>query len=116
MVLDEANLIVEASARRKYHVGLRRRALGLRSSWGISFDSPTSRVCSYSYLLFDGQFGNESIPIAFVRALDPDEEEMLLIQYGRKEPEIEQTPVPVDLPGAEVEELDSGSRDDASGA
>ncbi len=41
---------------------------------------------------------------------------MLLIQYGRKEPEIKQTPAPVELPGAEVEELDSGSRDDASGA
>ncbi len=108
--------MLEASARRKYHVGLQRRAPGLRSSRGISFDSPTSRVCSYSNLLFAGQFGNESTPIAYIRELSPDEEEMLLIRYGRKEPENEQIPVPVELPGAEVEELDSGSRDDSSGA
>lgn len=115
VLLDEANLIVDASARRKYHIGLRRRALGLRSSWGIAFDSPTGRVCARSYLLFDGQFGKESIPIAFIRELSPDEQEILLIEYGRKEPEIKQTPAPVELPGAEVEELDSGSRDRSSG-
>ena len=43
-VLDESNLIVEGSGRRKYHVVLQRRAYGLSSTWGITFDSPTGRV------------------------------------------------------------------------
>jgi hypothetical protein len=38
-----------------------------------------------------------------------------LIQYGKKEPEIKQAPVPREVKGAEVEELDSAAFDDSSG-
>ena len=107
-VLDEANLIVSASGRRQYHVALQRRAYGLRSSWGIAFESPTSRICAaFGEVVFRGHFdGGDSIRIASIRELSPEEEEDLLIRYGKKEPEIERQPVPQEVPGAEVEELD----------
>ena len=106
-VLDESNLIVSTSGRRQYHVVLQRRAHGLRSSWGIAFKSPTGRICSaFSEVVFKGHFDGESIRIATIRELSPEEEEDLLIRYGKKEPEIEQTPVPPEVKGADVEELD----------
>ncbi len=37
------------------------------------------------------------------------------VRYGRKNPEFEQAPVPAELPGTRVEELDSVSRDVSSG-
>ena len=115
-VLDESNLIIEASGRRQYHMTLRRRAYGLRSSWGIAFDSPSSRVCAgFSEVKFDDNFDGGSIRIASIRELGPEEHELLLIQYGKKEPEIKQAPVPREVKGAEVEELDSAAVDDSSG-
>ena len=114
-VLDEANLIVEGSSRRSYHVGLQRRAFGLNSSWSIAFSSPTGRICAkFSELIFKGDFERESIRIASIKELTTDEEEILLIQYGKKKPEIEHTPAPAELPGAEVEELDPDANDSQS--
>ena len=67
-VLDERNLIVEASGRRNYHVVLMRRAHGLSSSWGIVFASPTSRVCEgFSEVVFKGHFDGDSIRITSIR-------------------------------------------------
>ncbi len=112
-VLDESNLIIDASGRRKYHMTLSRRAMGLRSSWGIDFDSPTGRVCAgFSEVLFEGQFDGESIRIASIRELSQEEHEHLMIQFGKKEPEIRQTPVPKEVQGAEVEELDPDAKRD----
>ena len=111
-VLDEQNLIVDASGRRKYHVVLRRRAHGLRSSWGIVFDAPSSRVCSgFSEVVFRGDFGDrmEAIRISRIRLLTPEDEETLLIKFGKKEPEIKQTPAPQEVKGADVEELDTAA-------
>jgi len=106
-VLDERNLIVEASGRQSYHVTLQMRAHGLRGSWGIAFDSPTSRICAgFSEIIFKGDFDGESIRIASIRALSPEEEEHLLIRFGKKEPEIKYTPAPQEVKGADVEELD----------
>ena len=114
-VLDEANLIVDGSGSRSYHVGLQRRAFGLNSSWSIAFRSPTGRICaSFSELIFNGDFEKESIRIASIKELTKEDEEILLIQYGKKKPEIEQTPAPAELPGAEVEELDSDANDSPS--
>jgi len=111
-VLDESNLIVEGSARRKYHVSLDRRAFGLKSTWAIGFKSSTNQVCArFSEMVFDGGFYNESIRIAAIRRLTPEEEEILLIDFGKKEPEIETTPAPIEFPGAEIEELDPAAND-----
>jgi hypothetical protein len=107
MVLDERNLIVTASARRSYHVTLQRRAHGLRDSWRIAFKSPAGRVCaSFSEIVFEGHFDGESIRISSIRELTPEEEEDLLIRFGKKEPEIKHTPAPQEVEGADVEELD----------
>ena len=114
-VLDEANLIVDGSRSRSYHVGLQRRAYGLNSSWGIAFRSPTGRICaSFSELIFNGDFEKESIRIASIKELTTEGKDILLIQYGKKKPEIEQTPAPAEVPGAEVEELDPDANDSPS--
>jgi hypothetical protein len=116
-VLDESNLVIEGSGRRKYHMALRRPAFDLRSSSGISFDSSSGRVCAgFSQVIFDGGIGStESIRIASIRELSPEDHKFLLIQFGKKKPEFEQTPAPRDVKGAEVEELDTAAADDSSG-
>lgn len=110
-VLDEQNLIVEAGGRRQYHVVLSRRAHGLRHSRGIWFKSTTSRVCAgFDSVEYEGSVvGNNRIES--IRELSEEEEEHLLIQYGKKKPEIEQTPAPQEVKGAEVEELDEAARE-----
>jgi len=90
-------------------VVLSRRAYGLQNSLGIVFDSPTSRICSGfgEVVLTDGFGGRaEAIRISNIRLLSPDEDEDLLIRFGKKEPEIKKTPAPREVEGAEVEELD----------
>jgi len=115
-VLDESNLIIDGSGRRQYHVVLRRPARGIRSTSAIGFDSPSSRACAgFSEVTFRGHFGHESIGIVSIRELSPEDHEDLLIQFGKKKPEIEQTPAPREVKGAEVEELDSAATDDSSG-
>ena len=117
-VLDEANLIIEGSGRRKYHVTLRQRAYGISSSWGIAFDSPTGRICpGFSDVVFDDHMNrhHQSIAIASIRELSPEDHEDLLIRFGKKKPEIEQTPAPAEVKGADVEELDTADTDDTSG-
>lgn len=106
-VLDEQNLLIKASGRRNYHVVLARRAFGLRSSWRISFRSPAGSICEgFSEIMFEGQFDGERIRISSIRELSPEELEAVLIDFGKKEPEIKSTPVPQDVKGADVEELD----------
>ncbi len=105
--MDDKNLIVDGIGRRKYHMQLKRRAFGLRSSWAIGFKSRTSQICAgFNEVVFDGHLDNESIRISSIRRISDEEHEDLLIQFGKKEPEIKQTPVPRDVEGAEVEELD----------
>ena len=114
-VLDEQNLLIDASGRRTYHVVLRRRAHGLRSSIRIGLDSTSSRVCEdFSEIVFNENMFDRSVErvrIRSIRLLTPEEEEHLLIQFGKKEPEIEQTPTPQDVKGAEVEELDTADNE-----
>ena len=114
-VLDESNLIVEVSSNRNYHVALQRRARGLRFSQGIVFKSTTSRVCAgFDEIVFNDRMGGESVRIAAIKELSPEDHEDLLIQYGKKEPDFEQAPATKDVKGAEVEELDPAA-DDSSG-
>ena len=107
-VLDERNLIIDAG-RRSYHLVLQRRAWGLNRSWGIAFDSATSRVCAgFDEVVFDRREDGGSIRIETIRALTPEEEEHLLIRFGKRKPEIEYTSPPKDVKGADVEELEPG--------
>jgi len=106
-VLDDSNLIVTASVKRKYHIVLRRRAFGLRSTWKIGFRSPTGMICpGSSELIVDDGFSPERIHIAAIRQLSPDDLDELLIRFGKKEADIEQAPATEEIEGAEVEELD----------
>ncbi|NND47403.1 MAG: hypothetical protein HKN55_07030 [Woeseiaceae bacterium] len=106
-VLDDSNLIVSESGKRKYHVVLQRRAFGLRSSWKLGFRSTTSRVCAgFGEIIVDDGMGPDRIRIASIRRLTPEDEEDLLIRFGKIKPENPQTPAPEKVEGAEVEELD----------
>ena len=106
-VLDDANLIVTAAVRKKYHVVLSRKAMSLQSSHAIGFDTTTSRICSkFSDLIVEGSFGPERIRIVSVRHLTPEDENDLLVRFGKKEPEYEGPRQTEEVDGAEVEELD----------
>ena len=79
-------------------------------TWGIAFNSPTSRFVRDSARSFlTATMDDESIRITSIRELTPEEEEDLLIRFGKKEPEIEHTPAPQEVEGAEVEELDTAA-------
>jgi hypothetical protein len=111
-VLDDANLIVRESRQRNYHMELARPAYGLRSTWRIGFRSSAGRICggTSDIIVADGALGSSSfdrtIRIRSIRRLTPEDEEDLLIRFGKKEPEIEQPRQPEEVEGAEVEELD----------
>lgn len=115
-VLDESNLVISGPGRQKHHVVLYRRAHGIDSSWGISFDTRDSRICAgFGEVVFDNGMRGDSVRIASIRKITPVEHDDLLIQFGKKEPEIQQTPAPNAVKGAEVEELDTAAPDDSSG-
>ncbi len=81
--------------------------MGLRSSWKIAFRSTSGRVCGrFDDILVDDGFGPESIRIAAIRQLTPEEYDELLVRFGKKEPAVEPAPAPDDVESAEVEELD----------
>ena len=106
-VLDDSNLIVTGSGNRKYHITLSRRAVGLRSSWSLGFRSMTGQICAgFGEVVVDDGLGLETIRIASIRQVSPDELDALLVRFGKKEPEIDPTPAPKEIEGAEVEELD----------
>ena len=106
-VLDDANLVVTAHGRRKYHVTLSRRAVGLRASWKIGFRSTSSRICGgFDDIVVDDGFGPERIRIAGIRELTPEEYDELLVRFGKKEPATEPAPAIESVESAEVEELD----------
>ena len=44
--------------------------------------------------------------VSSVRLLSPEEAEDLLIRFGLKEPEVKKMPVPQEVEGADIEELD----------
>jgi hypothetical protein len=111
-VLDDSNLIVRESRSKNYHMELSRRAWGLKSSWQIGFRSSAGRICggTSDIIVRDGALDRSSldgaIRIRSIRRLTPEDEEDLLIRFGKKEPEIEQPRQPEEVEGAEVEELD----------
>jgi len=107
-VLDDSNLIVSAGGKRKYHVQLSRRAMGLRSHWQIGFRSPTGRICGGmgEVIVGDGFGRTEAIRTTSIRQVDEDQLDGLLVRFGKKDPDFEQTPVQKEVDGAEVEELD----------
>ena len=106
-VLDERNLLVTAMGKRNYHVVLGRSAYGMKSSVRLGFVSATSQICAgFGEVIYDQGFGSENIRILSLTRLSPEQEEMLLVQFGLKEPEFEHPRTPEKVEGARVEELD----------
>lgn len=106
-ILDEQNLIVTEGVSRKYHVELSRRAFGLKSSFAIGFQSRSERVCGgFDSLVYDDSLRADSIRIASIRRLTPEQEDNLLVRFGLREPELQEPRQPEAVEGAEVEELD----------
>ena len=106
-VLNDSNLLVSGSGTRSYHIGLTRPARDLSTTWQIAFKPQDSRICpGFSDIVVNGSFGPEYVRIRSIRRLVPEEHEDLLIRYGKKKPEVEQTLEPEEMQGAEVEELD----------
>jgi hypothetical protein len=86
---------------------LSRPAFGLRSTWQIAFRSTTGRICAgFGEIIVDDSLYTDAIRIQSIHRLTPEQVDDLLIQYGKKEPEIELEPVPEPVDSAEVEELD----------
>ncbi len=58
-------------------------------------------------MVVDDSFGSkETIQISSIKEVNPDELNALLVQFGKKVPEIERAPAKEEVHGAVVEELD----------
>jgi hypothetical protein len=58
-------------------------------------------------LIVDDGFGRaDAVRISSIHELNPDDEDELLVRFGKKEPDFEQAPAAEEVSGAEVEELD----------
>ncbi|MEQ9563445.1 MAG: DUF6491 family protein [Woeseiaceae bacterium] len=105
--LDDQNLLIRGAGKRDYLVTLMHRSFGLKSSIGLGFSSRDDQLCPYGgdALVFDG-LNREEVGIRSISKVSPEQAEELLVRFGRKEPDEQQTPAPKALKGAEVEELD----------
>lgn len=105
--LDRQHLLIHGPGRRAYFVRLFRPAFDMRSSIGFRVDSRDDQLCPYGgdTIVF-GSFADERVPVQSISRLTTEQEEQLLIRYGKKGPAESVTPEqPAEVSGAEVEEL-----------
>jgi predicted small secreted protein len=104
--LDRSTLLIEGSGNRVYLVTLMSPALELRSAIRLGVSSRDEWLCSYGgdRLVFGGFMSDEAMILGISR-LTSEQEEELLIRYGKKEPDEQQDQAPPNVKGAEVEEL-----------
>ena len=79
----------------------------MRGSIGLRVDSRDEQLCPYGgdRIIF-GAFADERIGVRSISRLTTEQEEQLLIQYGKRDPAESETTEPAnDVKGAEVEEL-----------
>ncbi len=105
--LDDKNLLIWASVKRPYFVRLFSPAWGLKGSFQLGTVSRDDRLCPYGgdALVFDSA-GRDTVRIASIRRISPEEADWLRVRFGKKDPAEQQAPAPEPLEGAEVEELD----------
>jgi hypothetical protein len=106
-IRSNESLLIHASGKRSYFVRLSMPGFGLKSSFQLATRSRDDNLCPYGgdSIIFDRFAGGEARILSISR-LTPDQVEMLLIRYGKKEPvDTEETPVLPEVKGAEVEEL-----------
>ena len=106
-ILDDRNLIIEVAGRGNYLVGLRTSARGLDEYRPIGFLGMAG-VCKGSQLVFYGSSGRqEMVRLSSIRKITPEELDVLLIHYGKKAPDYNQSMKAEEEDyGAEIEELD----------
>jgi len=105
--LSNESLLIHASGKRSYYVRLSMPGFGLKSSFQLATRSRDDNLCPYGgdSIIFDRFAGGEARILSISR-LTPDQVEMLLIRYGKKEPvDTEEAPALPEVKGAEVEEL-----------
>ena len=105
--LDDQHLLIHGPAKRTYFVTLFRPTFEMRGAYRLSFDSRDGQLCPYGgdSIVFGG-FSNERVRVRSISRITADQEEQLLIRYGKKEPAETEIPAkPADVKGAEVEEL-----------
>lgn len=105
--LDSQHLLIHGIGRRAYFVTLMRPTLELRGTLGLRFDSRDDQLCPFggdSIVL--GAFASERVNVRSISRLRADQEEQLLIRYGKMEPNEAEIPAqPDNVKGAEIEEL-----------
>jgi len=104
--LSRDSLLIHASGKRSYFVRLTTPRFGAQSSFQIGTVSRDDRLCPYGgdTLIFDRHSRDES-RIRSISRVTPDQVELLLIRYGKKDPVDQPDPAPPEVKGAEVEEL-----------
>ena len=104
--LSRDSLLIHASGKRSYFVRLSTPRFGLGSSFQLATRSRDDRLCPYGgdSIVF-GRYSGDEARIRAISRLTPDQVDTLLIRYGKKEPGDTQDPAPLEVKGAEVEEL-----------
>lgn len=104
--LSRDSLLIHASGKRSYFVSLMTPSFGAQSSFQIGTVSRDDSLCPYGgdSLVFDMHSRDES-RIRSISRVTPEQVDMLLIRYGKKEPVDQPDPAPPEVKGAEVEEL-----------
>ena len=105
--LDDQHLLIRGSGNRAFYVALSRPTFEMRGSFSLRFDSRDDQLCPFGgdAIIFGG-LGRERVSIRSISRVTADQEEQLLIRYGKIEPAESETPAPPEsVKGAEVEEL-----------
>ncbi|HEX2138146.1 MAG TPA: DUF6491 family protein [Woeseiaceae bacterium] len=104
--LDDRNLLIYGPGDRAYYVTLFRPSFELRSSFQMGFSSRDDQLCPFGGdAIVVGSMQREEIGIQSITRVTEEQEEQLLVRYGKKDPAGQQAPAPKDVKGAEVEEL-----------
>ena len=104
--LDNRTLLIEGPGKQKYYVRLVMPSFGLRSSFQLGVKSRDDYLCPYGgdQIVFGG-LDHERVSVRSITRLNSEQLTDLLIRYGKIEPEEQPDPGPVELDGAEIEEL-----------
>ena len=105
--LDNQHLLIRGPAKRTYFVTLFRPTFEMRGAMSLRFDSRDGQLCPYGgdSVVFSG-LGGESVRIRSISRITADQEEQLMIRYGKRKPAESVAPAePANVTGAEVEEL-----------
>jgi hypothetical protein len=104
--LDNRNLLVKAGGKRIYFVTLAVPSFEMRSSFHFGVESTDSWLCPYGgdRIVFGG-LSEMGFSLRSISRVTEDQEEELLIRYGKIEPPELQEPAPPKVKGADVEEL-----------